>query len=90
MITALTTIYNKIWQAGEWPTSWTQFLVITFPKEGHLQQCQNYQTISLISHPSKVMLKTILNRVKPKQRESLLKNRQASELEGAPQSRIST
>ena len=29
------------------------------------QQCQNYQTISLISHPSKVMLKIIPNRLKP-------------------------
>ena len=76
VITALTTIYNKIWQAGEWPTSWTQSLVITFPKEGHLQQCQNYQTISLISHPSKVMLKTILNRLKP-QVEKIIAEEQA-------------
>ena len=36
-----------------------------FPKKGNLQQCQNYRTISLISHVSKVMLKTILNRLKP-------------------------
>ena len=64
-ITALTTICNKIWQTGEWPTPWTQSLVITLPKKGNLQQCQNYRTISLISHPSKVMLKLILNRLKP-------------------------
>ena len=43
----------------------TQSLVITLPKKGNLQQCQNYQTISLISHASKVMLKIILNRLKP-------------------------
>ena len=42
VITALTTICNKIWQTGEWPTPWTQTLVITFPKKGNLQQCQNY------------------------------------------------
>ena len=35
------------------------------PKNGYLQQCRNYRTISLISHPSKVMLKIILNRLKP-------------------------
>ena len=29
VITALTTICNKIWQTGEWPTPWTQSLVIT-------------------------------------------------------------
>ena len=61
VITALTTICNKIWQTGEWPTQWTQSLVITLPKKGSLQQCQNYRTISLISHPSKVMLKIIVH-----------------------------
>ena len=33
-ITALTTICNKVWQTGEWPTPWTQSLVITLPKKG--------------------------------------------------------
>ena len=42
VITALTKICNKIWQTGEWPTPWTQSLVITLPKKGNLQQCQNY------------------------------------------------
>ena len=65
VITALTTICNKIWQAEEWPTTWTQSLVITLPKKDNLEQCQNYRTISLISHPSKVMLKIILNKLKP-------------------------
>ena len=43
---------SKIWQTGEWPTLWTQSFVTTLPKKGNLQQCQNYQTISLISRPS--------------------------------------
>ena len=61
VITALTTICNKIWHAAECTTSWSQSLVITLPKKGNLQQCQNYRTISLISHPSKVMLEIILS-----------------------------
>ena len=76
VITALTTICNKIWQTGEWPTPWTQSLVITLPKKGNLQQCQNYKTISLISYPSKVMLKIILNRLKP-QAEKIIAEEQA-------------
>ena len=64
VITALTTIFNKIWQTGEWPTPSTQSLVMTLPKKGNLQQCQNYGKISLISHPSKFMLKITLNRLK--------------------------
>ena len=76
VVTALTTICKKIWQTGEWPTPWTQSLVITLPKIGNLQQCQNYRTISLISNPSKVMLKIILNRLKP-QAEKIIAEEQA-------------
>ena len=57
MIDILTSICNKICKTGDWPTRWSQSLVITLPKEGNLQLCQNYRTISLTSHPSKVMLK---------------------------------
>ena len=65
MVNALLIICNNIWGTGEWPTPWTHSLVITHPKNGNLQLCQNYRTISLISHLSKVMLKIILNRPKP-------------------------
>ena len=71
VVTALTTICNKIWQIGEWLTPWTQSLVITLPKKGTLQQCQNYRTISLISHPSNVVLKIILNRLKPQAEKTI-------------------
>ena len=54
----------------------TQSLVITLPKKGSLQQCQNYQTVSLVSHPSKVKLKIILNRLKP-QVEKIIVEEQA-------------
>ena len=81
LITILTTICNKIWQTGEWPTPWTQSLVITLLKKGNLQQCQNYQKISLITHQSKVMLKIILNRLKP-QAEKIIAEEQAGFREG--------
>ena len=76
MIDILTTICNQIWKTGEWPTTWTQSLVITLPKKSNLQLCQNYRTISLISHPSKVMLKIILNRLQP-QAEEIMAEEQA-------------
>ena len=69
MIDILTSICNKIWKTGEWPTTWTQSLVITLPKKGNLQLCHNYRTISLTSHPSNVMLKIILNRLQPQAEE---------------------
>ena len=66
------TICKKIWQTGEWSTPRTQSLV----KKGNLQQCQNDRRIGLISHPSKVMLKIILNRPKP-QAERIIAEDQA-------------
>ena len=76
MIDILTSICNKIWKTREWPTTWTQSLVITLPKKGNLQLCQNYRTISLISHPSKVTSKIILNRLQP-QTEKIIAEEQA-------------
>ena len=34
-------------------------------KKGNPHQCQNNRTVSLISHPSKVMLKIVPSRLKP-------------------------
>ena len=51
-------------------------LVITLPKKGNLQQCQNYRTISFISHPSNVMLEIILKRLKP-QAEKIIAEEQS-------------
>ena len=48
-----------IWRRGEWPTRWTQSFIIT------LQNCQNYRTISLISHSSKGILRAIFNWLEP-------------------------
>ena len=76
VITALTTICDKIWQTGEWPTLWTQSLVITIPKKSSLQRCKKLPSNSLISHPSKVMLKILLNRLKP-QAEKIIVEEQA-------------
>ena len=52
---------------------------VEFSKEeisGSMLQCQNYRTISLISHPSKVMRKIMLNRLKP-QAEMIIAEEQA-------------
>ncbi|GFO08059.1 LINE-1 retrotransposable element orf2 protein [Plakobranchus ocellatus] len=75
-IDMLLLICNKILQTGVWPKPWTQSLVITLPKKGNLKLCQNYRTISLISHPSNVMLKVILNRLKP-EAEKIIAEEQA-------------
>ena len=82
MTDMLLNICNKIWQTGEWQTPWIQSLIITLPKKSYLQLCQNYHTISLISHPSKVMLRILLNRLKP-QAEEVIKEYKAGFRAGA-------
>ena len=44
---------------------------VTILKKGNLRCCKNYRTISLISHPCKIMLRIILNRFKGKAEELL-------------------
>ena len=60
----------------KWPTQWTQSLVIPIPKKGNLRKCENYRTLSLISHSSKMLLRIILNRLNP-QVERILSDEQA-------------
>ena len=74
MVKILTVQWQKIWEAKEWPKKWTQSLIISLLKKGNLRLCQNYRTICLIS---KVMLRIILNRLKPKV-EELLEEEQAA------------
>ena len=61
-----TAICKKIWETKEWPKEWSQSFVIPLPKKGYLKQCQNYRVIRIISHPNKIMLRIILNRLKAK------------------------
>ena len=48
----------------------------TFTQESNLKQCQNCRTISLISHPSKIVLWVILNQTEAKAEQLLAKKEQ--------------
>ena len=39
------------------PQDWKRLVFIPIPKKGNTKQCSHYDTIALISHASKVMLK---------------------------------
>ena len=71
LVALITSLCQKIWETKTWPDEWTRSLVIPLPKKGNPRKCQNYRTISLISHSSKVMLKIILNRLKNEAEEHL-------------------
>ena len=64
LVALMSSLCQKIWETKTWPDEWTRSLIILLPRKGNPQKCQNYRTISLIAHSSKVMLKIILNRLK--------------------------
>ncbi|GFN95031.1 hypothetical protein PoB_002153700 [Plakobranchus ocellatus] len=63
--------------SGLWTTK--TLVIITLPEKDTPQRCENCLTTSLISYPSKVMLKIVLNRLSLKQSTSSLKSRPFSE-----------
>ena len=58
-------ICEMAWEQEEFPEIWTKSIIITLPKKGDLKLCENYRTISLIPHTSKVLLEIIRSRLKP-------------------------
>lgn len=56
-------ICNTVWKTGEWPEDWCKSTYVTLYKKGSPENCENYRTISLISHASKILLKIIYDRL---------------------------
>ena len=48
---------SAIWKTQQRPQDWKRSVSIPIPKKGNAKECSSYQTIVLISHASKVMLK---------------------------------
>ena len=59
----LTDLCNIIWKHGQWPKDWSTSIFIPLHKKGKTTKCSNYRTISLISHPSKILLRIIKRRM---------------------------
>ena len=54
---------NLIYTSGKWPADFTVSRVVTFPKKPNTKKCEEHRTISLISHASKIPLKTMYERI---------------------------
>ena len=55
----LHSLYQQIWKSQQWPQDWKRSVFTPIPKKGNAKECSNYHTIALISHASKVMLKSL-------------------------------
>ena len=62
-VKVLHSICQQIWKTQQWPQDWKRSVFIPIPKKGNGKECSNYCTIALISHASKVMLKTLQARL---------------------------
>ena len=54
---------QQIWKTQQWSQDWKRSVFIPIPKKGNAKEGSNYHTIALISHASKVMLKSLQARL---------------------------
>lgn len=57
-------LLDNIWETEEIPKDWSLGYIIKFPKKGDLGNCQNWRGIQLLSLPSKVLARVVLERIK--------------------------
>ena len=62
-VKVLHSICHQIWRIQQWPQDWKRSVFIPIPKKGNAKECSNYCTIALLSHTSKVMLKSLQARL---------------------------
>ena len=65
MSQTLHSICSTAWETETWPHAWTQSVIICLFKKGDRNKCENYRTISLINHSSKVLLDILRQRLRP-------------------------
>ena len=58
-VKVLHSICQPVWKTQQWPQDWKRSVFIPVPKKFNAKECSNYHTIALITHASKVMLKTL-------------------------------
>ena len=50
---------SKSGKTLQWPQDWKRSVIIPVPKKGSSKECANHQTVALIPHGHKVMLKIL-------------------------------
>ena len=58
-IKVLHSICQQIWKTQQWPQDWKRSILIPIPNKASTKERSNHQTIALITHASKVMLKIL-------------------------------
>jgi hypothetical protein len=56
-------LLEKIWKEEKIPKEWEEGLIIMISKKGDLSNCNNWRGIALLSTPSKILTRIILNSI---------------------------
>ncbi|KAI5732155.1 hypothetical protein M8J77_022354 [Diaphorina citri] len=64
-------LFNNIYNTGLIPDDWLKSVFVTLPKIPNAKKCNQYRTISLMSHALKIFLKVIHQRIHRKIEENL-------------------
>ena len=62
-VKGLQSICQQIWKTQQWPQGWKWSVLFLIPKRGNAKECSNYCTIAVLSHASKVILKSLQARL---------------------------
>ena len=57
-VKVLHSICQQMWKTQQWSQDWTKSVFLPIPKKDNAKECSNYCTTALISHASKVILKS--------------------------------
>ena len=56
-------LFTSIWKGKRIQNDWSKFLILKIPKKGSLKNCDNWRGITLLSIPSKILAKVIIQRI---------------------------
>ena len=70
-VNMLLPLLQKVWREGRVPADWKKGHLVKLPKKGDLGSCKNWRGIMLLSVPSKVLTRIILDRLKDAVEEKL-------------------
>ena len=59
-------LFNNIYDSGEIPEELCKSIFIALPKKPGATSCENFRTISLMSHITKILLRVCINRMRTK------------------------
>ncbi|VVC40988.1 Hypothetical protein CINCED_3A024301 [Cinara cedri] len=64
-------IIRDIYATGEMPEDYIKSIIILIPKKAAAKKCEEFRTISLLSHASKILIKITFQRIESKIEQSL-------------------